>query len=197
MLDKDSNGYLDADEYAGQVLGFPIPFAALDADGDGMVYAKEVGALLGQRQAVIRAQIRARAADQEDALFRALDTNGDGRLTAREIYGTPGVLNELDGNQDGQLQSHEIPGTMAVGFVRGDAQQDNALFVTPSMPAAGGGKDLPAWFVGMDSNGDGDISPREFLGARDKFRQLDADGDGFVSGDEARQYVERDTVPES
>jgi hypothetical protein len=37
----------------------------------------------------------------------------------------------------------------------------------------------------MDSNGDGDISPREFLGSREKFQQLDTDGDGFVSGDEA------------
>jgi hypothetical protein len=186
MLDTDKNGYLDAAEYSGQVLGVTIPFAALDADGDGMVYEKEVGALLEQRQAVVRAQIRARAADQEDALFRALDINGDTRLTAREIYGAPRILKELDQNQDGQLQSHEIPGTMAVGFVRGDAQQDNALLVMPSMSPASESKGHPAWFVGMDSNGDGDISPREFLGSSDKFRQLDADGDGFVSGDEAK-----------
>ncbi|MDA1049798.1 MAG: hypothetical protein O3C40_04885 [Planctomycetota bacterium] len=187
MLDADNNTYLDADEYPGQVLGFNVPFEALDADGDGMVYAKEVGALLEQRQAVIRAQIRARAADQEDALFTALDTNGDARLTAREIYGAPDVLKHLDFNQDGQLQSHEIPGSMAVGFVRGDAQQDNALLVMPAVPRRSDVEDLPAWFVGMDANGDGDISPREFLGASDKFRQLDADGDGFVSGDEAKQ----------
>jgi len=187
MLDADNNGYLDADEYSGQVLGFSIPFEALDADGDGMVYAKEVGTLLEQRQAVIRAQIRARAADQEDALFTALDTNGDGRLTAREIYGAPSVLNDLDSNRDGQLQSHEIPGTMAVGFVRGDAQQDNALLVMPAASGRSDDEELPAWFVGMDSNADGDISPREFLGSSDKFQQLDADGDGFVSGDEAKQ----------
>lgn len=187
MLDADKNSYLDTDEYSGQVLGFAIPFEALDADGNGTVYAKEVSALLEQRQAVVRAQIRARAADQEDALFRALDTNGDGRLTAREIYGAPRVLNDLDSNQDGQLQSHEIPGTMAVGFVRGDAQQDNSLLVMPAVPRRSDGEELPAWFTGMDSNGDGDISPREFLGSSDKFRELDADGDGFVSGDEARQ----------
>jgi Ca2+-binding EF-hand superfamily protein len=186
MLDADNNGYLDIDEYSGQILSMQIPFEALDADGDGMIYAKEVGVLLEQRQAVVRAQIRARAADQEDALFTALDTNGDGRLTAREIYGAPSVLNELDGNADGQLQSHEIPGTMAVGFVRGDANQDNALLVMPAVSRRDDEK-LPAWFRGMDSNGDGDISPREFLGSSDKFQQLDADRDGFVSGDEAKQ----------
>lgn len=187
MLDADNNGYLDTDEYSGQILAIQIPFEALDADSDGMIYAKEVGVLLEQRQSVVRAQIRARAADQEDALFTALDTNGDGRLTAREIYGAPSVLNQLDGNADGQLQSHEIPGTMTVGFVRGDANRDNALLVMPAVSRNDNGETVPAWFRGMDSNGDGDISPREFLGASDKFRQLDADGDGFVSGDEAKR----------
>jgi len=188
MLDANNNGYLEAEEYSGQILAIQLPFEALDADNDGMVYEKEVAALLEQRQAVVRAQIRARAADQEDALFTALDTNGDGRLTAREIYGAPSVLSKLDSNHDGKLQSHEIPGTMAVGFVRGDANQDNALLVMPAVSQRNNDETAPAWFVGMDSNGDGDISPREFLGSGDKFRQLDADGDGFVSGDEASQF---------
>lgn len=188
MLDANKNGYLEADEYSGQILGFNVPFEGLDADGDEMVYEKEVTALLDQRQAVVRAQIRARAADREDALFTALDTNGDGRLTAREIYGSTNVLMGLDSNQDEQVQSHEIPGTMAVGFVRGDSQQDNTLLVMPATAKPKTDDPPPAWFAGMDSNGDGDISPREFLGPRNKFRQLDKDSDGFVSADEAKQF---------
>jgi Ca2+-binding EF-hand superfamily protein len=57
----------------------------------------------------------------------------------------------------------------------------------PAVSRNDNGETVPAWFRGMDSNGDGDISPREFLGSSDKFRQLDADGDGFVSGDEAKR----------
>ena len=187
MLDADNNEYIDADEYSGQVLGFDLPFAALDADSNEMIQLDELTAIIEQRQSVTRAQIRARAADREDALFTALDTNGDGRLTAREIYGTPQVLQQLDRNKDGKLQSHEIPGTMAVGFVRGDSQQDNTLLVMPAIAQRNDDEDLPKWFAGMDSNGDGDISPREFLGSREKFKQLDTDSDGFVSSEEAKQ----------
>ncbi len=187
-FDSDNNGYLNSDEYSGQILGFDLPFEGLDTDDNGMVYLDEVTALVKRRQSVIRAQIRARAADREDALFTALDTNGDGRLAAREIYGSTQLLKELDRNGDDQVQSHEIPGTMAVGFVRGNSQQDNTLLVMPAVARQNRSEDLPPWFNGMDSNGDGDISPREFLGSREKFEQLDKDSDGFVSADEAKQF---------
>jgi hypothetical protein len=43
----------------------------------------------------------------------------------------------------------------------------------------------PAWFLKMDRNRDGDVSPREFIFSKEKFRKLDADGDGLLSADEA------------
>jgi hypothetical protein len=36
----------------------------------------------------------------------------------------------------------------------------------------------------MDENGDGYISPREFLGDAEKFHALDRDQDGFLSPQE-------------
>jgi hypothetical protein len=39
----------------------------------------------------------------------------------------------------------------------------------------------------MDRNGDGDLSPREFLGSAAEFARLDLDRDGLISADEARQ----------
>jgi hypothetical protein len=44
---------------------------------------------------------------------------------------------------------------------------------------------LPRWFVHMDSNGDGDISPREFLGSLDQFEQLDSNNDHYIDSSEA------------
>ncbi|MGE3808099.1 MAG: hypothetical protein AB7K24_25845, partial [Gemmataceae bacterium] len=52
--------------------------------------------------------------------------------------------------------------------------------VNPNQPARG-----PAWFRKMDSNGDGDISPREFLGTEAEFARLDRDSDGLINLDEA------------
>jgi hypothetical protein len=37
----------------------------------------------------------------------------------------------------------------------------------------------------MDRNGDGELSPREFLGTSEEFRRLDTDGDGLISLAEA------------
>jgi hypothetical protein len=43
----------------------------------------------------------------------------------------------------------------------------------------------------MDRNGDGVISPREFLGPPELFRKLDADGDGAISPAEAARAISR------
>ena len=45
----------------------------------------------------------------------------------------------------------------------------------------------PAWFRAMDRNGDGFVSPAEFLGPPELFRQLDLNGDGLISTEEAER----------
>ena len=53
----------------------------------------------------------------------------------------------------------------------------------PRRPSTAG----PLWFRKMDRNGDGDVSPREFLGTAEQFRRLDLDGDGLISVEEAEK----------
>jgi hypothetical protein len=44
------------------------------------------------------------------------------------------------------------------------------------------------WFRKMDVNGDGDVSPAEFLGTREDFDRIDADRDGLIGPEEAERY---------
>jgi hypothetical protein len=47
---------------------------------------------------------------------------------------------------------------------------------------------LPEWFRKMDTNGDGFVSPREFLGSRADFNRIDTNGDGLIDPQEAERY---------
>jgi hypothetical protein len=97
----------------------------------------------------------------------------------------------LDADHDGRLSYSDLPRRTQVNVGRGPFRNRNALVAasvaTNNSVRASGDQptNLPAWFVAMDRNHDGDVSPREFLGTSDQFRQFDADNDGLIDGDEA------------
>jgi len=73
--------------------------------------------------------------------------------------------------------------TPVVQFGRGNPQQNDSLFTFAPQGAARDA-DRPMWAESMDANQDGDISPEEFLGDAEQFKQLDRDEDGFLSSSE-------------
>ena len=88
----------------------------------------------------------------------------------------------VDADDSNSVEFDEIPALLVFEFFRGDQDQapqpvqlyrDNDTTVVATKMA-------PAWFTGMDYNGDGDISRREFLGTQSQFEELDQDGDGFL-----------------
>jgi Ca2+-binding EF-hand superfamily protein len=186
-LDADKNGYLESKEVPEEAQAQLARFEAVDTDEDGKVYAGEIVAFLSQQQAALRAQVHARAGDRDDPLFAALDVSGDDRLDGREIEAALDRLRALDANGDGKVSVDEIPAAMYVAFAQGSLENPDALFAPPALAGRGPADGSPRWFTSMDTSRDGLVSRREFLGTPRQFSQLDANGDGFVDPTEANQ----------
>jgi hypothetical protein len=136
------------------------------------------------------AQIRLMVHDQSDAVFEELDQNADGRLGEREISAASTQILRRDANGDGQLAASELRYSMIVAFLRGEAPQEQSFYI-PSLVTPAVKTDAPTWFVKADFNSDGDISRREFLGAIERFNEVDENDDGYISAEEAASLDEK------
>lgn len=109
-------------------------------------------------------------------VLQALDTDGDGTLSAAEIQAAPQSLLKLDRNGDGQLTSDELQ---------------------PRPANAGASADeLVRQLMLFDRNGDGVLTPDE-LPARmqSMFQRGDTNHDGRLTPDEIRSMAARQGMP--
>lgn len=187
-LDTDKNGYLERTEAAG--FGDTMFFAESDTNADGKIFLDELAAYLRRHRAPRLGAVGAVVRGEQDAIFSLLDTNGDKRLTTRELRGGATALREVDADGDGRIGWQEIPGTLSISVGRGQpspatATQGPSTKATEPPPAG------PKWFVSMDANRDQEVSREEFPGSDEKFRRLDSNGDGFIVANEAYAAEQR------
>jgi hypothetical protein len=118
--------------------------------------------------------------------FELLDANGDGRLGIRELRQAWQRLADANARAAGvlALPDRRSP-AVQLTFVRGVGRPRGIPLHHREMncPLRG-----PAWFRAMDRNGDGVISPREWLGRPEDFKKIDRDGDGLISPEEAERF---------
>lgn len=184
--DADKNGVLDAKEVRGNFY-FQRMFPVADRDGNGKMTRAEMKAYNRHNQDAFSNRLILSLADRGSTLHQRLDANGDQRLSLRELRKAGERLRPLDRNGDGRIVSEELPRGTLLAVGRGNENTAVTVTIQESVvePRRSSTGPRPAWFVGMDRNRDGDVSPREFLGTPAHFRLFDADGDGLIDADEA------------
>src|SRR5262249_7665685 len=139
-----------------------------------------------------RCQVTVTVEDRGRDLFEALDEDGDGRLSLRELTRASRLL---AGRHARGLGRKDVPRQLVVAFARGPEGPSFGPVPLPgrrkrtraARPRARG----PSWFRAMDANGDGFVSPGEFVGPPEVFKRLDLDGDGLISVEEAERAEAR------
>ncbi|HEY8505053.1 MAG TPA: hypothetical protein VIL46_10765, partial [Gemmataceae bacterium] len=175
----------DTDLVGPQSQFLRIIFDGADRDADGRLTGPEFDAYFAVQQGFHDLPLVLRHMTRRPSLFQLLDGNDDGRLGVRELRAAWDRLRALEpepgkgfGPEDLRAQGQIDIGTM--GRVQQTAPRD-VLAVRPRRAPAKG----PTWFRKMDRNGDGDVSPSEWLGRPEHFARIDADADALISLAEA------------
>jgi Ca2+-binding EF-hand superfamily protein len=191
--DRDSKGYITRAQVAKS--GFSFAFALADRNGDGRLTRQELRDYLALGKGAAGARVELSLVSTGQGLFQAMDADGDGRLSVREMRSAWDRLAEFDRDGDGCISQNELPQRFRLVVADG-----------PSVPSPGvrdlaGGMGAPAaadapgrgpvWFRKMDRNGDGDVSRAEWLGSKEDFDRIDTDGDGLISAAEAEAFDAR------
>jgi Ca2+-binding EF-hand superfamily protein len=198
-LDAGDKGYLTMDE-ANSSPFFRGVFKQMDRDGDGKLTAKEMiayfDAIEDLQKTARTSCVALSVSDQGRGLFGLIDTDHDGRLSVRELRQMPKLIAQLDRDGDGCLSRGEIPRNFTLNVRQGPAVSVDPLAGRVVKVARFPGdepprperREGPLWHRRMDRNGDGDVSRREFLGTDEEFKEIDTDGDGLISIEEAERY---------
>jgi Ca2+-binding EF-hand superfamily protein len=158
-----------------------LPFA--DRNGDGRLTQAELQDYFALVEMGMRAQIWVRVIDCGGNPLYLLDSDADGRLSYRELTRAAELLHPTAAEGTGlPLQFRLVFGGPAV---RAWGGVPIPAIKPRTAPAPADAAAAPRWFRAMDRNGDGVISPREFVGPPEAFRKLDRNGDGVITRDEA------------
>ncbi|MCZ6795592.1 MAG: hypothetical protein O7J95_18465 [Planctomycetota bacterium] len=194
-VDKNGDGKVTLEEVPEQARGYVRRLIKnADKDGDGAVTADELAKVRpAQGQRPRRpGQPQARAASPAMAVFRLLDTDGDGQLSKQEVNRLVKLVKSADKNKDGNISRQELTAAMTR---KAPTNEKGKRKRGPGKTAAGkaGGANVAARTLRrLDKNGDSVISREEAKGRLAKrFDQVDANADGKLDEGELTNALGR------
>lgn len=157
----------------------------LDRDRDGRLNWAELEWGVDLKAIISSTYMRVRLADVQDGWFAWLDLNWDGVLSEDEIHRSPDrlrALTELHPDSDSDLAPESLPVQLHMVLVRSFADENpfSDGFVDQQLFQRKPAVSAPAWFSAMDVNGDGLVTPREFIGSEDDLRSFDRNRNGWL-----------------
>ncbi|MGL4551446.1 MAG: hypothetical protein ACRC33_09690 [Gemmataceae bacterium] len=185
-FDVDKLGFLTRRQVDGETGGFMRAIIAVaDRNLDGRMTRQELVDYLDlvRSAALGQVSITLSSSGQRERLFQALDENGDGYLSMRELRNAWQRLSPFDADRAGVIARAALPTQVRLTVGRGGTGRQ------PDAGPADAGRPVPTrgplWFRKMDRNGDGDVSRVEWLGGPEDFARADENGDGLIGVDEA------------
>src|SRR5262245_57422065 len=180
-------GFITEKDIVGpQFQSLRVMFDMIDRDADGKITLAEFDAFFKLQQSFSKLPLSLVYSAQTPSLFQLLDTNGDGRLSIREVREGWSRLIALEPTSKDYVTREALRPHGALRFGRAAevfSFNPVAVYTQPQMrqPTTRG----PLWFRKFDRNGDGELSRSEFPGSAAEFDRLDTNHDGYISVEEA------------
>lgn len=175
---RDGEGRVSTEKLNAMTKASDLAVVALTANrnADDSLTGDELAHWLDVSEAFVNAHVLLSAMIYDRGLFEYIDEDHNGGISRQEIRAL-WERAERDGMvKEGSVDIDSIPRQIHFTLSRGIPR-----FVFPR-PAADG----PTWFVAMDRNRDGVLSPQEFIGDFEKFHQIDVNDNMEIDATEAR-----------